>query len=49
MSLSAEYGIKFSYISREENFKDDISKGELNINSFYITDNHVKFGLSVYF
>ena len=49
MSLSAEYGIKFSYRYREDNFNDDVTKGESNIQSFYITDNNVKFGISVYF
>jgi len=49
MSLSAEYGLKFSYSSAENNFKDDSVEGESERTSFDISGNHINFGITVYF
>lgn len=49
MSLSAEYGLKFSYRSSEDNFSDDVTEAKATINSFFVTDNNIKFGITVYF
>jgi len=49
MSLSAEYGLKFSYSSSEDKIKDDIIDGESTSKSFAITGNHVNFGITIYF
>lgn len=49
MSLSAEYGLKLSYRSSEDNFSDDVTEATANITSFFITDNNIKFGITVYF
>jgi hypothetical protein len=49
MSLSAEYGITFSYWSSKDNFSDDNTKAESKINSFSVNGKHVNFGISVYF
>jgi len=49
MSLSAEYGLNFSYRSSEDNFKDDSTEGDHENRTFYISGNHINFGLSVYF
>ena len=49
MSLSAEYGLKFSYRSSEDNFSDDVTEATANINSFFVSDNNIKFGITVYF
>jgi len=49
MSLSAEYGITFSYWSAKDNFSDDNTKAESNISSFSVNGKHVNFGITVYF
>jgi len=49
MSLSAEYGLKFSYRSSEDNYSDDVTEATANITSFFVTDNNIKFGITVYF
>jgi len=49
MSLSAEYGLKFSYSSTNNEFKDDTVEGESEQTSFNISGNHVNFGITVYF
>ena len=49
MSLSAEYGLEFSYSSSNSEFKDDSLDGEAERTSFNISGNYINFGLSVYF
>ena len=49
MSLSAEYGLNFSYRSSENNFRDDSRVGDNETREFNISGNHINFGLSVYF
>ena len=49
MSLSSEYGLRFSYRSSEDKFSDDVSEAKASINSLNITDNNIKFGITVYF
>jgi hypothetical protein len=49
MSVSAEYGLKFSYASAEDKIQDDTIDGESTSRSFAITGNHVNFGITVYF
>jgi hypothetical protein len=49
MSLSAEYGMKFSYMSSEDKLKDDTIEIESTSKSFYLGGNHVNFGITVYF
>jgi len=49
MSLSAEYGLKFSYYSSEIINKDDSRESISESTSFNISGNHVKFGIAVYF
>ena len=49
MSLSAEYGLKFSYLSYKNSFEDDSIKGESERKAYDITGNHINFGITVYF
>ena len=54
MSLSAEYGIKFKYLTSEEKRTSIVSIGngeiqESNNKVFSITGNHINFGITVYF
>lgn len=49
MSISAEYGLNFSYRSSEGNFRDDSKEGDHETRTFYISANNISFGLSVYF
>jgi len=49
MSLSAEYGLKFSYSSTENKFKDNSIEGESEQTLFNISGNHINFGITVYF
>ena len=49
MSLSAEYGFRFSYLSAKDKIKDDTIEGEVTSKSFKITGNHVNFGITIYF
>lgn len=49
MTLSAEYGIKFYYIHRTENFNTTTRKEERTSESFRLTANFINFGISVYF
>ena len=49
MSLSAEYGLKFSYWSSKSSFEDDTRKGESEQKSYNISGNHINFGITVYF
>jgi len=49
MSLSAEYGLKFSYWSSDDKIKDDAIEVVSKTNSFNITGNHINFGITVYF
>lgn len=54
MSLSAEYGLKFTYLTSEDKrtTSDSIGNGaieESNNKVFSITGNHINFGITVYF
>jgi hypothetical protein len=49
MSLSAEYGLKFSYLSSKTSFEDDSIKGESEHKAYNISGNHINFGITVYF
>jgi len=49
MTLSAEYGIKFYYTHRTENFDTTTRKEERTSESFRLTANYINFGISVYF
>ncbi len=49
MSLSAEYGLKFSYSSANSEFNDDSLEGESERTSFNISGSHINFGVTVYF
>ncbi len=49
MSLSADYGLKISYSSIEDKFKDDKIDGRSKSSSFDISGNHVNFGITIYF
>jgi hypothetical protein len=49
MSLSAEYGLKFSYQSSKSNFKYDYREGESEQKAYIISGNHINFGITVYF
>jgi hypothetical protein len=49
MSLSAEYGLKFSYLSSKSSFEDDSVKGESESKAYNISGNHINFGITVYF
>lgn len=49
MSLSAEYGIRFSYQSETRNWKDEHSVRETSSKNYNIGKGDINFGLSVYF
>ena len=49
MSLSAEYGLKFSYWSSKSSFEDNSVKGESENKAYNISGNHINFGITVYF
>jgi len=49
MSLSAEYGLRFIYLSGEVVDDRQIYRQERNEHNFYISGNNVKFGITVYF
>lgn len=49
MSLSAEYGIRFSYNSETRKLEDDYSIIESTIKRYNIDNGDVNFGISVYF
>jgi len=49
MSLSAEYGLKFSYLSSKSNFKDDYRESGSEQKAYNISGNHINFGITVYF
>ena len=49
MSLSAEYGLRFIYLSGEIVDDREVYRQERNENTFYITGDNVKFGITVYF
>jgi hypothetical protein len=49
MSLSAEYGLKFSYLSSNNKLKDDSREIESKNTAFNISGNHINFGITVYF
>jgi len=49
MSLSAEYGLKFSYLFSKSSFEDDYVKGESEHKAYNISGNHINFGITVYF
>ncbi len=49
MSLSAEYGLRFIYTSHESTDDNKVFRQERNEDSYIITGNHVKFGITVYF
>jgi len=52
MSLSAEYGLKFTYTSSEEKRVSNSTferTEESNRKTFLITGNHINFGITVYF
>ncbi len=49
MSLSAEYGMKFMYRSRESKVEQGVIRKELTENYFRITANNINFGITVYF
>jgi hypothetical protein len=49
MSLSAEYGLKYSYVSSKSSFEDDSRKGESEHKAYNISGNHINFGITVYF
>jgi hypothetical protein len=45
MSLSAEYGLDFSYEFSKSNFEDDSRKGESEHKAYNISGNHINFEL----
>jgi len=49
MSLSAEYGMKFMYRSRESMVEQGVIRRETTDNYFRITANSINFGITVYF
>lgn len=49
MSLSAEYGMKFMYRSRESMVEQGVLRRETTDNYFRITANSINFGITVYF
>lgn len=49
MSLSAEYGMKFMYSSRENTIEQGVLKQTSSENYFRITANSINFGITVYF
>ncbi|MEE9450485.1 MAG: hypothetical protein V3V72_10580 [Ignavibacteriaceae bacterium] len=52
MSLSAEYGLKFIYTSSEEKRVSNSTyetTDESKLKTFFITGNHINFGITVYF
>jgi hypothetical protein len=49
MSLSAEYGMKFMYRSRESIVEQGVLRRETTDNYFRITANSINFGITVYF
>lgn len=49
MSLSAEYGLRFIYLSGEVVDDREVYRQERNENTFYVTGDNVKFGITVYF
>jgi len=49
MSLSAEYGMKFMYRSRESMVEQGVLRRESTDNYFRITANSINFGITVYF
>lgn len=55
MSLSAEYGLKFTYLSSEEKRVSENNSGNYgtteksNRKTYLITGNHINFGITVYF
>ncbi len=49
ISLSAEYGMKFTYRSRESIAEQGVLRQETTDNYFRITANSINFGLTVYF
>ena len=49
MSLSAEYGMKFRYRSRESIVEQGVLRREQTSNYFRITANSINFGITVYF
>jgi hypothetical protein len=49
MSLSAEYGLNFSYRSSEINSKDDSAEANHETTAFNISGNNINFGITVYF
>jgi len=49
MSLSAEYGLNFSYWSSENIYKEDSKEVKSENTSFNISGNHINFGITVYF
>jgi hypothetical protein len=49
MSLSAEYGIRFSYDSYTRKLEDDYSTSETTIKRYIIDNGDINFGITVYF
>ncbi len=49
ISLSAEYGMKFMYRSRESMVEQGVLRRETTDNYFRITANSINFGITVYF
>jgi len=49
MSLSAEYGIRFSYNSETRKLENNYSVTETTVKRYNINNGDVNFGISVYF
>jgi len=49
MSLSAEYGLNFSYWSLENIYNEDSKEVKSENTTFNISGNHINFGITVYF
>jgi len=49
MILSAEYGLKFSYLYSKSSIEDDSIKGESAHKAYNISGNHINLGITVYF
>jgi opacity protein-like surface antigen len=49
MSLSAEYGLNFSYNSNTREYNDDIVSRKTEDTVYRITGNNINFGITVYF